>query len=230
MGHLYYFVAFMFARVPSWLEHLDGMYADVHKKEQIEFARDRERFYKHCAEIERERGKPFGTDYEGMRQNVLSGKFNIEQTSKAFNLGSMFKSAQTAADLLSQFSYEVLHAPTGSSFVTSDSPVYTIQHQHRGGTAVVGVGFGLPRVWAYFPLNKRACLVLEKQSTPPVTKEIVVGHVEEINHYSMANATRYLYASSRYRRTSRLFNQWGCNIKPGKNAYMQSSGELRQLP
>jgi uncharacterized protein DUF4238 len=56
-AHLITFVAFMFVRVPSWREALDKMSARVAKDHQVKVARDRERFYKLCADFEKSGGR-----------------------------------------------------------------------------------------------------------------------------------------------------------------------------
>jgi hypothetical protein len=48
------------------------------------------------------------------------------------------------------------------------------------------------------------------------------GRVDEINDLVMATATRYLYSSQRYKRTARLFDERGCKVQAGKNAFMLS--------
>jgi hypothetical protein len=72
-------------------------------------------------------GKPLSMDTEEFRQFILSGEYEIEQTSNAFSLGTMFTSGLAVMDELQKFGFEVLYSPEGKFFVTSDSPVYTIK-------------------------------------------------------------------------------------------------------
>jgi hypothetical protein len=88
MGHVYLFAAFLFARVPSWREHLDKLFGKIVKERQLDHARDKELFHKRCADMERETGEPLNIDYETLRQEILKGEFEISQTT-ASNLGSM---------------------------------------------------------------------------------------------------------------------------------------------
>ena len=66
-----------------------------------------------------------------MRQFLLKGDFEIVQKSIAFNLGSMFDSAFNVVGELKHYGYEVLYAPKGKLFLTSDSPVFTLQPDGR---------------------------------------------------------------------------------------------------
>ena len=71
----------------------------------------------------------------------------------------MVESAVSVArQLANDYGHEVLYAPKGAFFLTSDSPVFTLQPE-ANRQAVIGMGFGWPRVQVYFPLNKRACLM-----------------------------------------------------------------------
>ena len=97
MGHVYLFVAFMFARVPSWREYLDKLLSQHVREEQLNTAKDKDKFHKLCFDAEQDAGKPLGMDYEAMRQYVLAGDYEIVQGSTAFNLGSMFQSALNVA-------------------------------------------------------------------------------------------------------------------------------------
>jgi hypothetical protein len=52
-GNLVLFVAFMFARVPSWREYLDKITAEIARTKHLSTARDKQKFYKLCADMER---------------------------------------------------------------------------------------------------------------------------------------------------------------------------------
>jgi hypothetical protein len=227
MGYVYLFVALMFARVPSWRENLDKILGKLIREFELRNATDREKFHKLCADMERDTGKPLGMDYEKLRQYVLKGEYEIRQGSTAFNLGSMFESALGIAKELQNYGNEVLYAPKGLYFLTSDSPVFTVQPDGNG-QATIGLGFGWPRVLVHFPLNKRACLRLTRGVDPAIIK-ISESHVERINRITMANATKCLYAPEGYRKVSRLFDQWGCKIEPGKNAFMPTAQRPKRL-
>jgi len=217
-SHLILFVSFMFARVPSWRENLDKMSADLAKAYQLKVANDRDRFHRLCADYEKSVGKKLGVDFEELRQLVLQEKFEYIQSSKAYNLGAMFNSAFDVLEQLNQFGYQCLYAPEGSYYFTSDSPVFTVRPDGKG-EAYIGMGFGLPNVEVYFPLNKRVCLRM-RRGILPARKTAEVGRFAQINRLVMITATKHLYSSQSYRRIGRLFDECGCKVKPGANAFM----------
>jgi hypothetical protein len=218
-AYLIMFTAFMFVRVPAWREHLDGIAVQIFRTNQLRKARDKEAFNASCVDFEKATGKSLG-DFEEMRQYLLKDEYGLVQQSKAFNLGAMFTSGFKALDELKVMGYQALYAPEGKFFLSSDSPVYTIQPDGTGHVTV-GMGFGWPNVEVYFPLNKRTCLGMKKGIEPKGwTAE--PGRVDEINDLVMATATRYLYSSQRYKRTARLFDERGCEVQAGKNAFMLS--------
>ncbi|HEX8817536.1 MAG TPA: DUF4238 domain-containing protein [Terriglobales bacterium] len=214
------FVAFQFARVPSWREHLDRMASDLMMNHLRKEAGDKEKFYQTCAEIENSNGKKLGLDFEELRQDVIQKRFDIQQ-STAFNLGSMVTSAAGIAKELATWGYEGLYAPEGSFFVTSDSPVYTVQPDGNG-MASIGMGFGWQNVEVYCPLNKRMCFRM-KRGIQPRGVFVDLAHVDQINTLMMMTATQYLYSSQGYRRIARLFDERGCKIQAGKNAFLSAS-------
>lgn len=188
-AHVIMFVAFMFARVPSWRENLDDLAARLAMKRLQEAASDRERFHQTCIELENAKGKSLDVDFEQLRQNILDKKFDIKQGSVAFNLGSMFLSGFDIAKQLATMGYQALCAPEGKFFVTSDAPVYTLQPDGQG-QATIGMGFGHPNIEVYFPLHKRACFRL-KTGIKPMARIVEPERVDQINSITMATATKF---------------------------------------
>ena len=188
------FVASMFVRVPAWRDYLDQKAAEVRKDALLKYAQDKEKFYKMCDSFEAEKGKPLGVDREGLRQEYLKGYWEVRQTSRGFNLASMFQTGISAIRELGDFGSEVLYAPPGSHFVTSDSPVSTIHHPPGGRYSNLGVGFGWPGVEVYFPLNKKACLRMQR-GIGQLKKHVDARRVAYTNKITMATATCHLFLS-----------------------------------
>jgi hypothetical protein len=188
------------------------------RQNQLARARDKERFHQSCKDMERDTGKSLGMDTEELRQFILSGEYEIEQTSHAYSLGTMFTSGLAVMDELQKFGFEVLYAPKGQFFVTSHSPVFTIKPEGNG-QATVGMGFGWPGVEVFFPLNKRACLRMRKGLQP---KKIFISEekLEMVNNLIMATATQFLYSNENYKRLARLFDERGCKVRAGRDAFM----------
>jgi hypothetical protein len=220
------FVAFMFTRVPVWRDFLNDIAVNIAKHNLLSLASDKKSFYQSCIDFEKKEGKPLGIDFEEMRQIALNDGIGLQQ-GLGFNLRAMFDSAADIAKELARMGWQILYAPPGKSFVTSDAPVFTLVTDGHG-QATIGVGFGWDETEVYFPLNKRACLRL-KQGIEP--KAIVIGpeRMDMINSVTMANATQYLYSSEGYRVIARKFDQEGCRTKAKKNAYMPTPPTKAQL-
>jgi hypothetical protein len=122
--------------------------------------------------------------------------------------------------------YQAYYAPQGKFFVTSDSPVFTIQPDGMG-EATVGMGVGWDNVEVYCPLNKKTCFRL-KRAIKAMGRIIEEGRVDQINRITMATATKYLYSSEGHRRIARLFDERGCKVQVGKNAFMPHPQPPRQ--
>jgi hypothetical protein len=228
VSQLIVFVAFMFARVPSWREALDKVAGKVALDNHLKLASDRERFHALCSDYERSTRKPLGIDYEKLRQHVLNGDFKLIQKSVAFNLDAMFHTAFSLLEELKHFGYQALYAPEGCFYVTSDAPVFTL-HPDKSGKSILGVGFGWRDTEVYFPLNKRACLRM-KRGIEPMGRIVEAGRVAEINKILMITAAQHLYSSQSHRRIARLFDQHGCKIRAGTNAFMlERPTEIKDL-
>jgi hypothetical protein len=216
-GDLLLFVAFMFARVPAWRENLDKVAAQTTKKMQVGFARDKEAFHRICLKIAGEQGVE-SFDFEAFRQEILSEDYELTQISTDFNLKAMFTSAMEIARMLGGFGYQVFYAPAGKSYFTSDAPVFTLGPDDKGIPSL-GMGFGWPNTAVIFPLNKRACLYL-KRGIEHRAELANAAQVDGINDLIMMTATNSLYSSERSRRTMRLFDERGCIMRAGENAFM----------
>ncbi|MGB9075133.1 MAG: DUF4238 domain-containing protein [Terriglobales bacterium] len=217
-GELYLFVALMFARVPSWREFIDDRLTEAVKQMHHSDAQHKERFYDTCRKLETASGDSLGIEYESLRLMFLKREYEVMQTSVAYNLGAMFRSAFTIFDELMNYDYEILYAPDNRYFLTSDAPVFTVQRDGMG-MGSVGAGFGVPGVEVLFPLNKRACLRL-KRGIEPNPRVVSEKAVEQINRVVMRTAGRHLYSSEGYRKTARLFDQYGCRVRPGRESFL----------
>src|ERR1039458_5567188 len=61
----------------------------------------------------------------------------------------------------------------------------------------------------------------ELESVRVKGKIIEAGRVDLINKVTMAAAAQYLYSSQGLRRIARLFDERGCKIRAGKNAFVE---------
>ncbi len=215
-GSLYFFAAFMFARVPTMREYVDKLVCATERHRQKTLARDKQKFEESWRQYEQATGKAAG-DLETIRQFILNGKYKITQDSVGFNLGAMFDFGFRVMDKLIRCNYEILYAPEGYHFITSDSPVFTLLPDRTGIT--FGMGFEWPGVHTLFPLNKRACLRL-RLGVPITARRISPRLVAEINRFTMICAAQHVYMSAADERLRALFDAEGCKVKPGVNAFM----------
>jgi hypothetical protein len=76
-----------------------------------------------------------------------------------------------------------------------------------------------PGVEVFFPLNKRACLRMRKGLQP---KRVFLSkrNFEIVNNLIMATATQFLYSNENHKRLSRLFDERGCKVRAGRDAFM----------
>lgn len=218
-GELYAFVAMTFVRVPAWREFLDRRAAELMKKVTKDRAADKERFYADCKEYQEQSGATF--DIEEMRQWAIKGEYEVQQKSLGYNLRVMFQACNTITEMLVKYyGHVVLYAPSDTFFLTCDNPVATIlPDQDRMG--FVGVGFGWKQTHIIFPLNKRACLVLQRGASGE-QQLATERRVQQTNDLMMAVAQQYVYAPAGYRRISRLFDERGCKVRYGENAFMST--------
>lgn len=216
---LFTFVALTFVRVPAYRSYIDRALSAMMKKHTLKRAQDREAFYADCKKVEAESGRPFG-DYEELRQWALKGEYDIDQKSAGYNMATAFQSSATIMDILiREYSYDLWYATDPLFFMTCDNPVFTFAPDGDGRRATAGVGFGWANTEVLFPLNKRACIIL-RRSGRERKFDARERRVEQINNFMMNTAQQYLYAPRGYRRISRLFDERGCKIKYGGNAFV----------
>jgi hypothetical protein len=153
-----------------------------------------------------------------MRDFILSDEWKVKQESHSFTLGQMFACASQIGDILAAKPWEVLIAPDGNFFCTTDVPVVTARPDSEN-RAVIGDGFGVPGVHVFFPISKIHCLVL-KDLALCQGRTVKPWEVREINKFMMRGASRYLYACEKNSALARLFDRIGCESVPGVNAFM----------
>jgi hypothetical protein len=59
-----------------------------------------------------------------------------------------------------------------------------------------------------------------KKGLQPKKVFISEGRLEMLNDLIMATATQFLYSNENYRRLSRLFDERGCKVRAGRDAFM----------
>jgi hypothetical protein len=218
-SQLYSLVALSWARVPAFREYLGKMYSHGAKAWTQKLAKDADKFYASVKSYEADTGKFLG-DHEKLRQSVLDGYYEITQ-SKSHNIGrALDMSPKIEAILESEYRHDLLYAPKWKYYMAADNPVITFEPD-GDGMASVGCGFGHPRTQVLMPLNKRVCLLLRRGAASEKVEASEL-RVQKINDLTMAVAQRTIYGPEGTRRMARIFNERGCKVKYGQNAFMAS--------
>ena len=217
-GELYAFVALMFVRVPAYREFIDKTMSEMMKRFAVSQAKDSEKFYGAVKEMEAETGKPLA-DVEKLRAIAMSGDYEVTQASVGFNLLMIFQTSLKICEVFeTQYRHDIIYAPPGTFFPTSDNPIATLEPDTEG-RASMGGGITRPGNQVIFPLNKRACLILRRNGKEE-SLEAAPGWAAQIRDAIMASAQKHLYAVEGKRRIARIFTERGCQTKYGVNSLL----------
>jgi Protein of unknown function (DUF4238) len=211
------FIALSFTRVPHFIDFVKESQIKLAKSLAAKSARQDEKFDETVSEI----NKRFGThiDPDEARNVFLKGDYELSHKNNDFALASMMRVTQQIMRILvEEFEHDLLYAPEGCSFITTDSPVITLINQ-RDGSAFFGSGFAHQQTEVFYPLNKRAAMHLRRGAT---RQKLYVSssRVDQINLALMGWGQRFMYASSDNRRLGRLFSQYAGAIKFGQTALL----------
>lgn len=214
------FIAMMWVRGPMGRDLVSKLCEDAMASLTRKLARDKEGFETRYQRFVENSEDTVALTAEEMRQFMLSDEWIVKQESYGATLGQMFTVAMYVADILAAKPWEVLVAPQGHFFCTTDVPVITARPDSEN-RAVIGFGFGVPGVHVFFPLNKIHCLTLRDRASCK-GKAVKAWEVREINKFMMHGAKRFLYSPEKNPAIAKLFDKIGCESKPGVNAFMSS--------
>jgi Protein of unknown function (DUF4238) len=217
---LFTFVALMFVRVPAYRDFLNTQASAMAKRFGQAIAKNREEFLASARAYEAESGQSLG-DLEKVRELAASDNYTLEQRSDGYNLKLTLRSFESVLEILrKEYSYDILYAPEGEFFIATDNPIVTLSPD-LDGQAWVGMGFDRLDTEVLFPLNKRACLLLGRDRDRQHLVASATRH-SQINGMMMGLAQHAIYAPSGTRRLARIFNERGCKIKYGENAFLST--------
>jgi len=120
--------------------------------------------------------------------------------------------------ILFKMQWQILHSEGGQSFFTSDNPVFSLLPSGQG-TAKFGIGFCIPMVEVYFPVNRSVCLRLSEAATES-SATVSNSQVRQINRAVALCAKRFLYAPERSAKIAALFDKVGGQLSYGVNAFV----------
>ncbi|WP_158943372.1 DUF4238 domain-containing protein [Granulicella sp. S190] len=218
-GNIRAFIALSFTRVPHFIDFVKESQIELAKKLAADIARKDTKFEETVAKV----NERFGTriDTDEARETFVKGDYELSHKNNDFALASVMRVTQKIIRILvEEFEHDLLYAPEGSSFITTDTPVMTLINQ-RDGSALFGPGFAHQQTEVFFPLNKRAAMHLRRGATRQKL-HVSASRVDEINRALMGWGQSFMYASSGNRRIGRLFTQYAGAIKFGKTALLHS--------
>ena len=211
-GELAMFVALMLSRTQSSREQTNTITAQfmrLRDKRALDVPGEIERI---VAEVERTTGEKL--DVSAVREAfrlVVEGHIHVTQSSKAWNIKQMFERAYEFGDLFERMRWELLEAPLGEAFITSDSPVRIFD------PAAVARG---PKEFQFTeglqlqcPISSRFLLVGSFGPGQDRREQIPADWVRRFNWNQMAHASGQIYAALK---SEKLQSEFDCvvNVRP----------------
>ncbi len=189
------FLALMHTRSPRTIQGI----TEASQAIGIEVARflaERPHMVREFLEQEQLSGRPNIPSVEEMVESLqkVEERFEIKINRKRSLIESVKLSERIAAELF-KMNWCLCRAPTGTFFVTSDTPLCPFAETGRN-RGLLGAGFGLPNVEVTFPLSPTVCLLLDqrhKKGRMAVGKQFV----REANNRMAAIAERLVISTYR---------------------------------
>jgi hypothetical protein len=213
-------MAFFWIRGPFGRDFVNRLSAQAIKFATKQFAEDADRFKGSYEDFLKKSSTKTRLSAEEMRSFILSNDWEVVQKSYGYTLRQMLEGIPVISSILHEKPWEVLISEGDNYFCTSDFPVVTVLPD-RGGSAFVGMGFGIRGVEVFFPLTRRACLLLRDRARRD-SRAVPARTVREINKLLMVAARRYIYACEKNSAVEKLFSKIGCKSVPGENAFMRA--------
>jgi hypothetical protein len=189
------FLALMHTRSPRTIQGITEARQAI-GFEMARFLADQPQLISEFLEHERLAGKAKIPTLEEMIENLrnVEDRFEI-QVDRENSLVESLKLSETVAGELLKMNWCLCRAPTGSFFVTSDTPLCVIA-KTGGGKALLGTGFSRPNCEVTFPISPHLCLLLDKHHT---NRKLAVGKqfVREANKRMAAIAERLVISPYR---------------------------------
>ena len=128
---------------------------------------------------------------------VQEGDYTVTTGHEDF-IGTMLSVGMKIAEHIQQMEWKYLFAPNGSSFITSDSPLFFIPPKdYAKKHPFEGVGIATPGVVKIIPLTPRVCLSIGDTGTKVSSRVIEKKQVRAINRLVASNSDRFVYAKDK---------------------------------
>ncbi len=140
-----------------------------------------------------------------------------ELIGNAFIQDLLFHAEVMKAELIPR-AWQVWHAPTGTEFVTSDTPVVTFV-KLKEDSWHPGHGFRKPGVVVAFPLAHSACLTVGFADHPEF-QEVDAPTVTRLNDIVVRCSDRFVYSKTLSEEIKGMVNEVGRTSVPGETAFV----------
>jgi hypothetical protein len=151
------FIAFSMLRGPSFRKRFERFQGEIAKRLSLMLAHHKEAFERTVKEVEQKTGQKFDVPTEEVRQAVLEGAFKYEGTLFS-SLDMMLDLSPELAGVIHQMRWQLLYAPDGVSFITSDRHVVLANPKLRPHPIYGNPGLGQKDVLVFFPLRQKCSL------------------------------------------------------------------------
>jgi len=201
------FLAFMHTRVPRNLSLMNDLWVAFAERDISETASDKEQFneiLEKCGPRARDLSVE---DSEQLWQLMLNPKRPVSiKLNKEIALALSLRDASMIYRVLLQMHWSLCEAPTGSFFITCDSPVISIAPAKQCGFQF-GANFASPDLRISFPISPSLCLLVQRirqQGRRRCSSVVVNG----LNHRCACMAERFVYAHISSKRITSLVKEY----------------------
>lgn len=135
-------------------------------------------------------------EVESYLARLRSGDYkqpDVDGRAKAAAMQVLFDRLPDNAILICDLSWQILKAPSGTFFVTSDVPAYVRRREDDSDLGIVGIGRADLNAQLFLPLSTKAFLIAGHEPLRPVQKA-TKSRVDELNSRTIRCADRWVYA------------------------------------
>ena len=220
-----FYIGLLFARSTTRRKFSAGNWAKLQEPfSQLEFDEDYVRdTAAHFSEVS---GEPVATEQiRAMIRKQAETFTQKDMTGNTFIKDLLFHADTLKADLVPR-PWQVLAAPSGSEFVTSDNPVVTFL-KLREDLWHPGHGFRKPGVVVAFPLAPKACLAVGVEGQE--YQEVDTATVTRMNEIVISCSDRFVYSKTCSQEIENMVNTFGGWSVPGKTAFLGQMPGKQQI-
>jgi hypothetical protein len=197
------FISLIFARGPAFRDTSNTLAANMFLLQTKAIAHTPGALEQSIRDYEEETGESIDMPVKELRDFLLSDDYNLEQTSKGFWLGTVFRTMVALIPTIERMHWVLCVSKGNESFITSDNPVALYDPTPQMG----GVGFASsPNAELTFPINRRVCLVCRWKGKEGIA-HLSPFRVRQLNKRTIWQAYEYVYASERSSKIKNLVDK-----------------------